>query len=78
MPFGDLLRLNTNVQAMGSQRTLAGHQYHVGHAPRLSTGIPIICAEDDTTGYGIAKKLQAKVHGPALHVNGVPIRCGGS
>ena len=78
MPFGDLLRLNTNMQAMGSQRTLAGHQHHVGHAPRLSTGIPIIRAEDDTTGYGIAKKLQAKVRRQALHVNGVPIRCGGS
>ncbi len=45
---------------------------------RLSIGIPIHRAEDDTTGYGIAKKLQAKVHGPALHVNVVPIRCGGS
>jgi len=45
---------------------------------RLSTGIPIIRAEDDTTGYGIAKKLQAKVRGQVFHVNGVPICCGGS
>ena len=79
MPFGDLLRLNTNVQAMGSQRTLQDTNTMLGmRQMRLSTGIPIIRAEDDTTGYGIAKKLQAKVRGQVFHVNGVPICCGGS
>jgi len=79
MPFRDLLRLNTNVQAMGSQRTLQDTNTMLGlRQMRLSTSSRINRAEDDTVGYGIAKKLQAMVCGPALHVNVVPIRCGRS
>ena len=78
MPFRDLSRLNTNVQAMGSQRTLQGTNMLGVRQMRLSTGIPIHRAEDDRAGYGIAKKLQAKVRGQALHLNVVPIRCGRS
>ncbi len=64
---------------MGSQRTLQDTNNMLGvRQMRLSTGIPIHRAEDDTVGYGIVKKLQAKVCGQALHVNVVPIRCGGS
>ena len=79
MPFGDLSRINTNVQAMGSQRTLQDTNTMLGmRQMRLSTGSRINRVEDDTAGYGISKKLQAKVRGQALHVNVVPIRCGGS
>ena len=79
MPFGDLLRLNTSVQAMGSQRTLQDTNTMLGMRQMcLSTGISIHRAEDDGAGYGIAKKFQAKVYGQALHVNVVPIRYGGS
>ncbi len=66
MPFGDLSRINTNVQAMGSLRTLQDTNSMLGmRQMRLSTGSRINRAEDDTAGYGIAKKLQAKVRGQA-------------
>ncbi len=79
MSFGDLSRINTNVQAMGSLRTLQDTNNMLGlRQMRLSTGSRLNRAEDDTAGYGIAKKLQAKVYGQALHVNVVPIRYGGS
>ena len=66
MPFGDLSRINTNVQAMGSLRTLQDTNNMLGmRQMRLSTGSRINRAEDDTAGYGIAKKLQAKVRGQA-------------
>ena len=66
MPFGDLSRINTNVQAMGSLRTLQDTNSMLGwRQMRLSTGSRLNRAEDDTAGYGIAKKLQAKVRGQA-------------
>ncbi len=66
MPFGDLSRINTNVQAMGSLRTLQETNNMLGMRQlRLSTGSRLNRAEDDTAGYGIAKKLQAKVRGQA-------------
>ena len=66
MPFGDFSRINTNVQAMGSLRSLQNTNNMLGMRQlRLSTGSRINRAEDDTAGYGIAKKLQAKVRGQA-------------
>jgi len=66
MPFGDLSRINTNVQAMGSLRTLQETNNMLGmRQMRLATGSRLNRAEDDTAGYGIAKKLQAKVRGQA-------------
>ena len=66
MPFGDLSRINTNVQAMGSLRTLQNTNNQLGmRQMRLATGSRLNRAEDDTAGYGIAKKLQAKVRGQA-------------
>ncbi len=66
MGIGDLSRVNTNVQAMKSlsslQRTndkLAMRQL------RLSTGSKLNAAEDDSAGYTISKKLEAKVRGQA-------------
>ena len=64
--FGDLSRINTNLQALSSltalQRTndrLAMHQL------RLATGSRINRAEDDSAGYSISKKLEARVRGQA-------------
>ena len=66
MPFGDLSRINTNVQALGSLRTLQDTNNQLGlRQLRLATGSRLNRAEDDSAGYGIAKKLQAKVRGQA-------------
>jgi flagellin len=62
--FGDINRVNTNIQAMDAQlslnrinRNLADNQL------RLSTGLRINRAEDDAAGYSIATKLNARVAG---------------
>ena len=66
MSFGDFSRINTNVQALSSLRTLQSTNNQLGMRQlRLSTGSRLNRAEDDTAGYGIAKKLQAKVRGQA-------------
>ena len=62
--FGDLNRVNTNIQSLDSQlslnrinRDLADNQL------RLSTGLRINRAEDDAAGYSIATKLDSRVEG---------------
>ena len=66
MSFGDLSRVNTNVQALGSLRALQETNNQLGlRQLRLATGSRLNRAEDDSAGYGIAKKLQAKVRGQA-------------
>ncbi len=66
MSFGDLSRVNTNVQALGSLRALQETNNLLGiRQLRLATGSRLNRAEDDSAGYGIAKKLQAKVRGQA-------------
>ncbi len=66
MSFGDLSRINTNVQALGSLRALQETNSQLGlRQLRLATGSRLNRAEDDSAGYGIAKKLQAKVRGQA-------------
>ncbi len=66
MSFGDFSRINTNVQALGSLRSLQNTNNQLGMRQlRLATGSRLNRAEDDTAGYGIAKKLQAKVRGQA-------------
>ncbi|MEX0679744.1 MAG: flagellin [Balneolales bacterium] len=62
--FGDLNRVNTNIQSMDSQlslnrinRSLAENQL------RMSTGLRINRAEDDAAGYSIATKLSSRVAG---------------
>ena len=62
--FGDINRVNTNIQSLDSQlslnrinRNLADNQM------RLSTGLRINRAEDDAAGYSIATKLNARVAG---------------
>ncbi|MCC5924956.1 MAG: flagellin [Bacteroidetes bacterium] len=62
--FGDINRVNTNIQSLDSQlslnrinRNLADNQM------RMSTGLRINRAEDDAAGYSIATKLNARVAG---------------
>src|SRR5690554_4198346 len=62
--FGDINRVNTNVQALDSQlslnkinRDLADNQL------KLSTGLRINRAEDDAAGYSIGTKLRSRVAG---------------
>ncbi len=72
MSFGDFSRINTNVQALGSLRSLQGTNNELGMRQlRLSTGSRLNRAEDDTAGYGIAKKLQAKVRGQAQALSNI-------
>ena len=66
MAFGDLSRIFTNVQASQSLRALQKTNALLGmHQLRLSTGSRLNRAEDDSAGYGIAKKLEARVRGQA-------------
>ena len=72
MPFGDLSRVNTNVQALSSLRTLQETNNQLGlRQMRLATGSRLNRAEDDSAGYGIAKKLQAKVRGQAQALSNI-------
>ncbi|MFQ5572275.1 MAG: flagellin, partial [Rhodothermales bacterium] len=66
MSFGDLSRINTNIQAAQSLRTLQKTNSQLGiRQLRLATGSRINRAEDDSAGFGISKKLEAKVRGQA-------------
>jgi flagellin len=62
--FGDLNRVNTNIQSMDSQLSL--NRINRGMAEnqlRMSTGLRINRAEDDAAGYSIATKLNSRVTG---------------
>jgi len=62
--FGDLNRVNTNIQSLDSQLSL--DRINKGMAEnqlRMSTGLRINKAEDDAAGYSIATKLNARVAG---------------
>ena len=64
--FGDLSRINTNLQALNSLTALQRTNGRLGmHQLRLATGSRINRAEDDSAGYSIAKKLEARVRGQA-------------
>ena len=64
MSFGDLTRINTNMQAISSLNALQRVNSQIGiRQLRLATGSQINRAEDDSAGYTIAKKLQARVRG---------------
>ena len=64
MPIGDLSRINTNVQAMQSLAQMQKTNSDLGvRQMRLATGSRLNRAEDDSAGYTIAKKLEAKVRG---------------
>ena len=62
--FGDLNRVNTNIQSLDAQLSL--NRINRGLAEnqlRLSTGLRINRAEDDAAGYSIATKLNSRVEG---------------
>ena len=66
MSFGDLTRVATNLQSLESLYSLQKTNSELGlRQLRLSTGSRINRAEDDSAGYIIASKLQAKVRGQA-------------
>ncbi|MTI88642.1 MAG: flagellin [Balneolaceae bacterium] len=62
--FGDLNRVNTNVQSLDSQLSLNRVNRELGDSRmRMSTGLKINKAEDDAAGYSIATKLRSRVAG---------------
>jgi flagellin len=70
--FGDLSRINTNLQSMDALRSLQGSNAELGMRQlRLATGSKINRAEDDSAGYSIATKLQAKTRGQAQALSNV-------
>ncbi len=66
MAIGDFGRVNTNVQAFNALNQLSKTNAKLGDGQmRLSTGLRINKAEDDSAGYAIGKKLEAKTRGQA-------------
>jgi flagellin len=64
--FGDLSRINTNVQSLQAYNNLNRTNVNLGvRQLRLSTGSRINSGEDDSAGYSISKKLEAKVRSQA-------------
>ena len=64
MAFGDLNRINTNVQAMQSQLSLNRINDKLANVQlQLSTGKRINKAEDDAAGFSIAAKLSSRISG---------------
>jgi flagellin len=62
--FGDINRVNTNIQALDAQLSLNRVNKNLAENQlRLSTGLRINRAEDDAAGYSIATKLNARVAG---------------
>ena len=62
--FGDLNRVNTNVQSLDAQLSLNRVNRDLSDSrERLTTGKKINKAEDDSAGYSIASKLKSRVAG---------------
>src|SRR5690606_11775233 len=72
MGFGDTSRINTNVQALQAYNNLNKTNAQLGlRQLRLSTGSRINQAEDDSAGYSISKKLEARVRGQAQALSNI-------
>src|SRR5690554_6538046 len=72
MGLGDLTRINTNLQAMSSLKTLQKTNSERGMRQlRLATGSGVNQAEDDSAGYTISKKLEARVRGQAQALSNI-------
>ncbi len=66
MGLGDLTRVKTNISAMEALSSLQKTNGELGmRQQRLATGSRINRAEDDSAGYSISKKLEAKTRGQA-------------
>ncbi len=64
--FGDFSRINTNIQSLDALRRFQMTNQNLGvRQMRLATGSRINRAEDDSAGFHIAKKLEARVRGQA-------------
>ena len=64
--FGDLARINTNVQSLDALNSLYRVNRDIGiRQLRLATGSRINRAEDDASGYSISKKLESRLRGQA-------------
>jgi len=64
MAFGDINRVNTNLQAMSSQFSLNKVNSQLAdNQMKLSTGLRINKAEDDAAGFSIASKLSGRIAG---------------
>ena len=62
--FGDLNRVNTNVQSLDAQLSLNRVNRDLANSQeRLTTGKKINKAEDDAAGYSIATKLKSRIAG---------------
>jgi len=66
MSFGDLTRINTNMQSLRAYNSLQQTNQRLGDAQlRLATGSRINEAADDSAGFAIANKLEARIRGQA-------------
>lgn len=66
MAFGDLTRVNTNIQSMQSLFEMQRSNAELGTRQlRLATGKRINRAEDDSAGFSISMKLESRVRGQA-------------
>ena len=64
MAFGDLNRINTNLQSLDARFSLDRINKDLGNTQlRLSTGFRINKAEDDSAGFSISTKLGARIAG---------------
>jgi len=64
MSFGDINRVNTNLQSLSSQYSLNKINQELSQNQlELSTGLRINSAKDDAAGFSIASKLKAKLAG---------------
>lgn len=64
MSFGDLNRVNTNLQSLQAQFSLNSVNNRLAENQlKLSTGLRINKAEDDAAGFSIASKLSARLEG---------------
>ena len=64
MSFGDLTRINTNVQSLRAYNQLQQTNSRLNdHQMRLATGKRINQAADDSAGFALSKKLEARIRG---------------
>jgi len=64
MSFGDLTRINTNVQSLRAYNQLQRTNSRLNdHQLRLATGKRINEAADDSAGFALSKKLEARIRG---------------
>ncbi|HYX07511.1 MAG TPA: flagellin, partial [Bacteroidales bacterium] len=64
MAFGDINRVNTNLQSLSAQYSLNKiNQELAKNQLELSTGLRINKAQDDAAGFSIASKIKGKLAG---------------